>query len=72
MEIQNHTKITLSQLKSFKLMQIFKFGDSQTNNVLIFQGEINVKHCTTVFVLEIVVFNFQFGETEWVYAQHAI
>ena len=71
MEIQNHTKITLSLLKSFKLMQIFKFA-WQPNNVLIFQAEINVKHCTTVFVLEIIVFNFQTGETEWVYAQHAI
>lgn len=45
--------------------------DSQRNKVLIFQAEVNVKHCTTVFVLETVVFNFQVGGTEWTHTYHA-
>lgn len=33
--------------------------------VLIFQAKVTVKHCTPVFVLETVVFNFQVGGTKW-------
>lgn len=45
--------------------------DSQENKVLIFQAKVTVKHWTTGFTLETVVFNFQGGGTKWAQFLHS-